>query len=99
MLSALRGFACCWKARDSSLPFPLPAKGKVVRIEKTRPYGRYDVGMSLVEISEKERVELVKYLTSTLLTKRDCESLYEIEEEWKHSIFEEETLKRSRVNP
>lgn len=75
-------------------PFPLSAKGKVVRLEKTRPYGRYDVGMSLIEISEKERRELIKYLVSTLFTQNDCESLFGTEEEWQSSIFEESLLKR-----
>ena len=60
-----------------TLPFPLSAKGKVVRIEKTRPYGRYDVGISLIEILDEDRKELIRYLVSTLLTQSDCESLFE----------------------
>lgn len=82
-----------------TFPFPLSAKGKVVRLKKTRHYGRYDVGMSLIEISEKERRELIKYLVSTLLTQKDCESLFRSEEEEEDSIFEEEVLKRPRVKP
>ena len=80
-------------------PFPLPAKGKVVRMEKTRPYGRYDVGMSLIEISEENRRELVKYLISTLITKADCDSLFGTEEFWKSSIFEGEALKEEKITP
>ncbi len=82
-----------------TFPFPLSAKGKVVRLKKTRHYGRYDVGMSLIEISEKERRELIKYLISTFLTQRDCESLFGTEEEEGNSVFEEEILKRPRVKP
>ena len=67
---------------------PLVAKGKVVRTEKTRPYGRYDVGLSLVEISEAARRELVKYLVSTVFTKKDYEALFGDEEFWKSGIFE-----------
>ena len=81
-----------------TLPFPLSAKGKVVRIKKTRPYGRYDVGMSLIEISEEERRELVKYLVSTLLTKSDGESLFG-EDKWKESIFEIDPFKRLDTHP
>ena len=76
-----------------TLPFPLSAKGKVVRIEKTRPYGRYDVGMSLIEISEKDRKELIKYLVSTLLTQGDCQSLFGTIEAWEESIFERRFFK------
>lgn len=57
-------------------PVPLPAKGRVVRLQKTRTYGRYDVGMSLVEITEKERRELIKYLISTMMTKMDYRTLF-----------------------
>lgn len=67
---------------------PLPAKGKVVRIEKTRPYGRCDVGMSLVEISEADRRELIRYLVSTVFTKKDYEAVFGEEEFWKSGVFE-----------
>ena len=80
-------------------PSPLPAKGKVVRMEKTRPYGRYDVGMSLVEISERDRRELIKYLVSTLITRSDCDSLFGTEAFWKSSIFEGEALKEEKITP
>ena len=60
-------------------PYPLTAKGKVVRVENTRSYGRYDIGMSIVEIFEKDRQELIKYLISTMLTRADCEILFEKE--------------------
>ena len=82
-----------------TFPFPLSAKGKVVRIEKTRPYGRYDVGMSLMDIAEEDRRELIRYLVSTLLTSTDCESLFGAEEAWKESLFEENSLKRSDIKP
>lgn len=78
--------------------FPLPAKGKVVRIQKTRPYGRYDIGMSLIEIQEKDRRELIRYLVSTVFTKGDCESLFG-EEKWKVSLFEGEALKSTSLTP
>ena len=79
--------------------FPLPAKGKVVRIEKIRPYGRYDVGMILSEISEQDRCKLIKYLVSTVFTKADCESLFGPEKELKHPIFEEDAIKGAEVSP
>ncbi|MBI4435790.1 MAG: PilZ domain-containing protein [Candidatus Omnitrophica bacterium] len=67
---------------------PLSAKGKVVRVRKTRPYGRYDVGLSLIEISEKERRALIKYLVSIIFSKADYESLFRKEEYWENLLFE-----------
>ncbi|MFH1858625.1 MAG: PilZ domain-containing protein [Candidatus Omnitrophota bacterium] len=78
-------------------PLPLLAKGKVVRVKKTRPYGRYDVGVSLVEIHEEDRRELVQYLVATLFTKSDCESLFGKRESSGKTVGEEPEPKEVQV--
>ena len=57
-------------------PYALQAKGKVVRVEKTRNYGRYEIALLLVEISEKDRRELIKYLISIVFCPGDYETLF-----------------------
>ena len=80
-------------------PFPLPAKGRVVRVRKTRPYGRYDIGLSLVEISERDRQKLIKYLVSIIFSKADYESLFRKEAYWEKLLFEETTPQEIRTTP
>jgi len=65
-------------------PHALKARGKVVRAEKTRNYGRYEIGLSLVEISKEDRRELIKYLVSIVF----CKGVYE-------TLFTEENLAKS----
>ena len=70
--------------------YALRAKGKVVRVEKTRNYGRYDIGLSLVEISDNDRRELIKYLVSIVFCSGDYATLFsEADQEASlNSIFE-----------
>ncbi len=56
--------------------YPIVARGKVTRVQKVRDYGRYDVGLELLNIGELDRRELIKYLVSTVFTKEDCETLF-----------------------
>ena len=69
-------------------PYALQAKGKVARAEKTRSYGRHDIALTLVEISEKDRRELIKYLVSVVFCLGDYEALFTEEEFAKHFLFE-----------
>ncbi len=68
--------------------YALQAKGKVVRAEKTRSYGRYEVALFLVEISEKDRRELIKYLVSIVFCSGDYEALFTEEDFAKHFLYE-----------
>jgi len=74
-----------------TLPFPLEAKGKVVRVDKTRLYGRYEVGISILKIAEEDRRELIKYLVSTIFTQNDCNALFGGEEKNFKEIFKEDS--------
>ena len=68
--------------------YALQAKGTVVRVEKTRSYGRYEVALSLVEISEKDRRELIKYLVSIVFCVGDYETLFTEEALARNLLFE-----------
>ena len=68
--------------------YALQAKGTVVRVEKTRSYGRYEVALSLVEISEKDRRELIKYLVSIVFCVGDYETLFTEEAIARNLLFE-----------
>ena len=66
----------------------LQAKGRVVRAEKIRSYGRYEIALTLVEISEKDRRELIKYLVSVVFCAGDYETLFTEEAIAKTLCFE-----------
>ena len=74
--------------------YALQAKGKVARVDKTRNYGRYDIGLSLVEISERDRRELIKYLVSLVFCAGDYATLFKEREKEAslNFIFEGATL-------
>ena len=68
--------------------YALQAKGKVVRVEKTRNYGRYEVALTLTEISDRDRRELIKYLVSIVFCPGDYETLFTEEAVAKNLLFE-----------